>query len=205
METILAYCQHKYRPLSLILYGSYAEGTQGEGSDFDALLIVPNGQEDHDTAEVDGVRLDVWIYPADYFERDFDPETVVQIHGGLILSDTDGIGRCVMDAVARYVAALPVPTFDEIRESLTWCRKMLARAARTDAEGLYRHHWLLTDSLQIAADVLGFHHFGPKKTLRRLREMHPDLYAIYIEALRENHISVTERWIAALESYVIPT
>ncbi len=201
METILAYLNQTHHPLAIILYGSYADGTAGEGSDFDALLVIPDGESCHDTAEVAGVRLDVWVYPAGHFTADFDPEEVRQIHDGILLSDTDGIGRRVLERVAAHVASLPLPTPDEVRESLLWCRKMLTRAARGDAEGLYRHHWLLSDSLQVAADVLGWPYFGPKKTLRRLQKERPDLYDVYTEALRVFDLSTTVRWISALETY----
>lgn len=40
MEQVLKYIREKYNPLSIILYGSYADGTNNLNSDFDALVIV---------------------------------------------------------------------------------------------------------------------------------------------------------------------
>ena len=40
MEEIINYLNQKYQPLSLILYGSYANGTNNAGSDFDVLVIA---------------------------------------------------------------------------------------------------------------------------------------------------------------------
>ena len=40
MEAILKYIRERYHPTALILYGSYADGTNGPDSDFDALAIA---------------------------------------------------------------------------------------------------------------------------------------------------------------------
>ena len=44
LEKIIEYIKQKYNPLSIILYGSYANGTNDLNSDFDALVI----SYDHD-------------------------------------------------------------------------------------------------------------------------------------------------------------
>ena len=63
MEQVLKYIREKYNPLSIILYGSYADGTNNLNSDFDALVIVADHEQFHDTSIVDGVPLDVFVYP----------------------------------------------------------------------------------------------------------------------------------------------
>mgnify|MGYP002508212092 CR=1 FL=1 len=45
-----------YSPLSIILYGSYANGTNNLNSDFDALVISHHHEEFHDTSFVNGIR-----------------------------------------------------------------------------------------------------------------------------------------------------
>ena len=60
MEQVLKYIREKYNPLSIILYGSYADGTNNLNSDFDALVIVADHEQFHDTSIVDGVPLDVF-------------------------------------------------------------------------------------------------------------------------------------------------
>ena len=39
LEKIIEYIKQKYNPLSIILYGSYANGTNNLNSDFDALVL----------------------------------------------------------------------------------------------------------------------------------------------------------------------
>ncbi|MBQ5643591.1 MAG: nucleotidyltransferase domain-containing protein, partial [Bacteroidaceae bacterium] len=39
LEQVIEYIKKKYNPLSIILYGSYANGTNNLNSDFDSLVI----------------------------------------------------------------------------------------------------------------------------------------------------------------------
>ena len=71
LEQLLKYIQETYNPLSIILYGSYANGTNNLNSDFDALVITADHERFHDTSFVDGIPLDVFVYPAKYFEGDY--------------------------------------------------------------------------------------------------------------------------------------
>ena len=59
-------------PLSIIVYGSYANGTNDLNSDFDALVIYDDSNQIHDTSFVNGIQLDVFVYPLSYFEKVFD-------------------------------------------------------------------------------------------------------------------------------------
>lgn len=60
LEQVLKYIRGKYDPLSIILYGSYADETSNLNSDFDALVIAADHEQFHDTSIVDGVPLDVF-------------------------------------------------------------------------------------------------------------------------------------------------
>ena len=68
MEQVIEYIHEKYNPLSIILYGSYADGTNNLNSDFDALVIAADHELFHDTSIVDGVPLDIFVYPLAYFD-----------------------------------------------------------------------------------------------------------------------------------------
>ena len=48
LEKIIEYIKQKYNPLSIILYGSYANGTNNLNSDFDALVISYDHEQFHD-------------------------------------------------------------------------------------------------------------------------------------------------------------
>lgn len=198
MERIINYLYSKYAPYALISYGSYADGTAGEGSDFDALILA-EGEAQHDVAIVADIQLDVWVYPVEYFAEDASLEEAVTILDGIILHDPQGLGAALKERVAAYFAAKPGKTTQENAASLAWCRKMLARTARADAEGLYRWHWLLADSLEIACDLLHQPYRGPKKSLRWLEAAHPAVYAVYARALAEFTREALEAWIRCLE------
>ena len=69
MEQIIKYIQQKYRPLSVILYGAYANRKNDKNSDFDAVVISPDYEQTHDTSFVNGIQLDVFVYLHSYFEK----------------------------------------------------------------------------------------------------------------------------------------
>lgn len=198
MEAILNDLYAKYAPETLILYGSYADGTAGEGSDFDALILA-NHPAQHDVSVVDGMQLDVWVYPVDYFAKDDALEEVVTILDGVILRDTQGYGAALQARVQAWWSARPRKSAEENAASVAWCRKMLARTERMDAEGFFRWHWLLTDSLEIACDLMHRPYRGPKKALRWLEREHPQVYAVYQQALTNFNQEALRAWIDCLE------
>lgn len=198
VEDILNYLYETYAPETLILYGSYADGTDNEGSDFDALILA-DYEVYHDMSNVGGVQLDVWVYPVDYFATDDTLEEIVQIADGIVLHDPRGKGAALRELVKAYAATRPVKSDEENAASLAWCRKMLVRTARADAEGLYRWHWLLADSLEIACDLLHQPYRGPKKSLRWLEDAYPDVYAVYARALAEFTQEALTAWVECLE------
>ena len=77
---------------------------------------------------------------------------------------------------------------------------MLVRSGRNDAEGLFRWHWVLVDSLEIYFDIIGRYCYGPKKSLRYLSEIDKKGFALYEAAMREFTRDALEKWISHLES-----
>ena len=198
MEQIIEYIRLKYHPLSIILYGSYADGTNNLNSDFDALVISCDHEQVHDTSFVGGVQLDVFVYPASYFDGDFDCGDFIQVFDGRILTDHDGRGAALKKRVMAYLDHLPQKSKAEIDVDVDWCVKMLARAKRYDAEGMFRRHWVLIDSLEIFCDVMRHPYFGPKKSLKWMEENHPAAFACYKKALEQFDIGSLENWIACI-------
>lgn len=170
MEQILQYIQETYAPLSIILYGSYADGTNNLNSDFDALVITSEHELFHDTSIVNGIPLDVFVYPQKYFDVEYACEDFVQIHDGRIFTDSNGIGKALQEKVQAYLRNRAVKSSAEIRASVDWCVKMLERAKRGDCEGMFRWHWVLSDSLEIFCDIMQHPYLGPKKTLKWMEE-----------------------------------
>ena len=194
-NNILEYITDKYAPICVILYGSYADGSNGPDSDFDALAVTASGKPYHDTSIIDGVRLDLFVYPAAHFEGGTDWEEIVQIYHGRVALDRDGFGKRLMAGVNEYVDNLPGKSPEDIAAGLGWCEKMLARAGRGDPEGRFRWHWLLIDPLEIYFDALGERYWGPKKALLRMEREHPRALELYSAALGSLDYEALERWI----------
>ena len=202
MEKMIEYIMQRYDPLSIIVYGSYANGTNNQGSDFDALVISRSHGRFHDTKLVEGVQLDVFVYPASYFEAEYDCGDFVQIFDGKIVADSEGRGKDLQTRVLSYLQNRPCKTRDEIESSIAWCAKMLERTKRADAEGAFRWHWVLTDSLEIFYDAIGEPYLGPKKALIRMKEHHPVAFAHYEKALKDFSEESLSSWVSYLKSMI---
>ena len=195
LEQILRYIQETYAPLSVILYGSYADGTNNLNSDFDALVITADHEQFHDTSFVDGVPLDVFVYPARYFEGDYACEDFVQIFDGRIITDSSGTGKALQENVQAYLKSRPSKTGAELQADNDWCVKMSARAKRGDCEGLFRWHWILIDSLEIFCDIMRQPYLGPKKALKWMEKAQPEAFDCYKKALQNFHMEDLDEWI----------
>lgn len=195
MQEIVEYIKGKYQPLALILYGSYADGSNNANSDFDALVITDGQEKTHDTSVQNGIQLDVFVFPSSTFSSNYDPEEFVQVFDGKIVIDTDGRASELIHNVRDYVAGKSQKPREEVADELSWCKKMLLRVARQDAEGMFRLHWLLVDSLEIYCDVMNTFYFGPKKSLRWMEKHDLESFRYYSNALSESSISASEQWI----------
>lgn len=184
------------------MYGSYADGSQGPDSDFDALAVTPSGEAVHDTGTMGGVRLDLFVYPVSHFYGDVDFDEIVQIYHGRVLLDRTGIGARLMEGVRGYVDAQPMKSRDEVRADIGWCEKMLLRAGRGDPEGMFRWHWLLADSLEIYCSAAGQRYFGPKKAIRWMERERPQAFRLYTGALGSMDYAALERWIGHIKTLI---
>ena len=200
LEKIIDYIKQRYNPLSIILYGSYANGTNNLNSDFDALVISFDHEQFHDTSFVDGIQLDLFVYPASYFEGDYDCNDFIQIFDGKIIVDHDEQGKALQAKVQSYLQNRPQKSRAEIDASVNWCIKMLARVKRCDAEGMFRWHWVLIDSLEIFCDVMRQPYWGPKKSLKWMEENHPTAFACYQTALTDLSMESLENWILYIKN-----
>lgn len=200
MEQIMEYIKREYDPLSIILYGSYANGTNNLNSDFDALVISGDHEQYHDTSFVNGIQLDVFVYPASYFDGEYDCKDFVQIFDGKIIADREEKGKTLQARVISYLQNRPRKTKAEIQANIDWCVKMFERVKRWDAEGMFRWHWVLIDSLEIFCDVVQHPYFGPKKALKWMEENHPAAFDLYKNALTEFRLESLEDWISYLKN-----
>ncbi len=199
MNEIIKALEAKYHPLGIIVYGSYADGTNNLNSDFDALLLTNGSSELHDSSVMSGVELDVWIYPRAKIEAPHDAYEFLQIWDGIIISDETGLLSRLQAEVREYIHSTAAKGREENLQNLNWCRKMLARTERGDFEGRYRRCWLLTDSLEIYCNIVGEYFFGAKKALRYMQQHAPDAAAAYGAALSSPTYENLHRWIEILE------
>ena len=108
-DKIIDYLKKTYQPESIIVYGSFADGSANLNSDFDALIIA--GKEKlHDSSFVDGVVLDVFIYPPDQFLSEYDPAEFAQVWDGKIILDKNGMGGWLKKNVLDYIEHIPLKT-----------------------------------------------------------------------------------------------
>ena len=198
---IMEYLNRTYQPDAVIVYGSFADGSANLNSDFDALIIAGK-EKTHDSSIVDGVVLDVFVYPTETFSADYDPEEFVQVWDGKIVLDEHGIAGQLKAKVLDYIEHLPKKTATEVAQEVEWCEKMLLRTMREDVEGYYRWHWVLCDSLEIYFDIRGLHYYGPKKTLRLMEKSDAEAFGLYAKALREFDRKSLSAWIDYLKSMV---
>ena len=195
MHDILSYLAAEYDPVAIILYGSFADGTSNLFSDYDALLITEGGERRHDDRFVDFTQLDVFVHPLSDFQGEYDPAEYANIYGGQILLDRNGVAAALLDKVARWVDSRAKKTREELGFNVSWCEKMLRRAERTDAEGCFRRHWLLVDSLEIYTELRGWPYLGPKKALSQLEKKDRAVFALYEKALTQNDYESLAAWV----------
>lgn len=198
-KRILEYLINTYHPEAIITYGSYSDGTANEYSDFDALLIA-QCEAVHDGSAVDGVTLDVFICSPESLSAGYDPADLIQIHDGRIELDQNGSAAKLMESVTRYIDSLPFKTGAEVRQEMEWCRKMLSRTKREDAEGCFRWHLLLTESLEIYCDIMKIRYFGPKKALLKMAADDPEGYSVYQRALKHFDHEALADWLRHMEN-----
>lgn len=198
-DRIIDYLKETYQPDAIIAYGSFADGSANRNSDFDAFVIADK-EKAHDSSVIEGVVLDVFIYPSDFFQSEYDPEKFVQVWDGRIILDKTGVAEHLQKRVLDHIKHIPSKTPEEIREEICWCEKMAARTMREDTDGYYRWHWLLYDSLEIYFDVKGLHYYGPKKALRYMEQTDGESFQIYSKALREFNQKCLSDWISHLKT-----
>lgn len=175
-QKIIAYLKENYDPLTIAVYGSYADGTNDSHSDFDCLLIVKSKDRMHDDTVVDGVVLDCFLYSEHEMEQE-NIETFLPLHDAKLVYDT-GMGQAVQSRVRNYVQSHTVHDPEEKRFLVSWIKKTLKRIEKSDAEGHFRAIAFLAESLEDYCFLRDRFYFGSKKndsfsTRRRCTRLFP--------------------------------
>lgn len=103
---------------------------------FDALIIAGK-EKAHDSSIVDGVVLDVFVYPAETFSADYDPEEFVQVWDGKIVLDEPGIAGQLKAKVLDYIEHLPKKTVTEVAQEVEWPQKDAAAYGKKRCRGVW--------------------------------------------------------------------
>jgi predicted nucleotidyltransferase len=172
----------RHQAHTILLYGSRADGSAGEDSDYDVAAYAPVAEPLRIARKEGSVYWDVWVYPQ--AELDVVTEEALRLRGSRILLQRGHEGQDLLDRVEALYRAGPVPlSANEIKTRTVWANKMLARIGRGDPEGNYRRVWLLQALLEDYFQRRTMWFEGPKKALRWLEQFDLRTYRAYCQAL----------------------
>lgn len=197
-DKIIQYLIKAYNPESILMYGSFVDGSNNENSDFDALIIADSTTK-HDSTVIEGTTLDVFVYSPEIFQSDYSIEDFLQVFDGVIVLDKNGLVTKLKRSVELYLEEKQNKSEEEHRQDIDWCHKMIKRTLRKDCEGYYRWHLLLTESLQIYCDAKKIPWFGPKKAIQKMALIDSSGYQLYSLAVKEFTSESLIDWIAFIE------
>lgn len=182
IEQVKAYLTDKYDCHTLILYGSYAEGDFSSDSDLDVIGFSDNEDDLNDTTMIGGVQLDAWIKGTSQLDM---PQAYIHTLNSIILLDERGLGHNFTTEIIKIFEKGTDPISTNQREFLkAWLVKMQRRTLRSDAEGLYRYHWMLKDSLEIYFELKNLWFLGVKKSLKWLEKNEPEVFVMFEDSFR---------------------
>jgi len=177
------------------MYGSYADGTHSENSDFDCMVIVDKKTVSQDNSFVSGIQLDLFIYSLDEIINIDNIDDFVQIYDAQIIKDTDNVASNLVMGINDHIYKNSEKPAVEKNNLKSWMVKMLRRAEHSDTEGLFRYHWLLVDSLEIYFIQRNMYYFGPKKSIAYLKNNDVAAYTLFDRALKTVDSLCLKEWI----------
>lgn len=198
-EQIIRYLKEKYHPVSILVLGSYADGTFDETSDFDAIVIVDIKHDSKDISEVKGIPLDVDIYTVDEVMFGH-PKQFIKAHDAEIVLDTE-IGRLMKERVIRYFEEIRVTSETDKKGMKDWLRKMTIRIEKGDDDANYRMAMLMWESLAIYFLLRDLNFYGSKKSIRYLKDEDEAGYAVFHEAVTKKDVESLKNWVEYVKNY----
>lgn len=168
---------------TILLYGSRADGTANEFSDYDVAAFADVPATTRDTRRVDdGQFLDVFLHPEAVLRAP--TQELLSLRGSTILLQRGTEAADFLAGLDEIFARGPEPLApDEIEARHTWAKKMSLRMRRGDIEGDFRRVWLLTALLEDYFVIRGMWYQGPKKSSEWLRNSDAPTYRAFEEAL----------------------
>ena len=185
LHEVCATLRRDSRAHTILLYGSRANGTENEFSDYDIAAFADVPVTKRDTRIIDGQFLDVFLHPEAVLRTP--SKEHLTLRGSRILAQN---GTEATDFLAGLEAIFqrgpePLPA-DEIDARRAWAKKMALRMRRGDIEGDFRRVWLLTALLEDYFSVRGMWYEGPRKSFQWLRVSDTPAYRAFEEALKPN-------------------
>lgn len=165
-----------YKCKAIILYGSYADGTNKKNSDLNILCFAEVEKMIRDTSVFNGVQLDLWVCPMDCING---YQTLSKLYEGEVLYEIDNIGSILLDKVKTHVEREFEISREEVERLKLWCYKMLDGIAIGNIEGNYRKIWLTNDLLPIYFQMKKRWFLGPKKSFEWLKEHDKKVYFMF--------------------------
>lgn len=192
------YLVNRYNCHSIILYGSYANGTQTKESDIDVICFSDNINPQNDTSKLLDIQLDAWIYPTEKMDN---YEDLIHINDGIIVLNKKSICNQLMNNIS-YLYKEPIYISEnEVNFNKSWLIKTLSRAKKEDTEGNFRYHLLLTQSLEIYFQIIKVRYMGSKKSLEYLKNKDTEAFRFFEKALSiKGNISDVENLINFITS-----
>lgn len=167
---------------TILLYGSRADGTASDDSDYDIAAFGPIKEPLRIARPQGRGYLDIWVYPNESLTEVTDES--LRLRGSKVLLQRANEAEAFLaniEALYRRGPARLTP--NEIEARRVWAHKMLARIERADPEGNYRRVWLLQALLEDYFQQRGLWFEGPKKALRWLAASDVPAYHAYCQAL----------------------
>ena len=193
MESIIEYLKKTYAPLSILLYGSYADGTNDESSDFDCMIIVKEKDKNHDDSIIGGVQLDCFIFTEEQVKDEGDIDAFLTAYDSNIVLD-NGLGAELKQRVHKYVEEHTVIPDDEKEFIRSWIQKMIRRVEKNDDEGNMRAVSFMAESLVDYFFLRDMFYFGSKKAIRYVREHDDEGYSLFHEAVTVKSNQAIIKW-----------
>jgi predicted nucleotidyltransferase len=167
---------------TIFLYGSRADGTYGNDSDYDFAAFAAIDTTIRIARWDDGRYLDAFIYPEVVLQEP--TKEHLSLIGAKIVLQRERSGEEFLNALDDIYKRGPTRKSDEDIEVLkVWAHKMAMRIERGDVEGHYRRSWLLTALLEDYFHINGIWWEGPKKALRWLEKNDSATYQHFVAAL----------------------
>ena len=193
MEEIIEYLKKTYDPMSILLYGSYADGTNDESSDFDCMIIVRQKDKNHDDAVIGGVQLDCFIFTEEQVKNEDDADAFLTAYNSNIVLD-NGLGAELKQRIHKYVEEHTVIPDDEKDFIRSWIQKTIHRIQKNDDEGNMRAVSFLAESLVDYFFLRDMFYFGSKKAIYYIKENDKEGYALFHKAVTAKANSDIIKW-----------